>query len=121
MPVAKRLISKRLAQSLAEFMVQGDRMLSKYGSSAESMVVGGSRRAFSVAVGAAKQGATKSKEQLGKLKGKSKDAKEQVKDAKEEVKDAAKAVADKAHDLADTENKLAQQQEYRRDSLVERI
>ncbi|KAJ2490528.1 hypothetical protein IWW37_003088 [Coemansia sp. RSA 2050] len=127
MPAAKRLISKRLAQSLAEFMVQGDRMLSKYGSSAEHMVVGSSRRVISATVGAAKQGAAKSKEQLGRLKGSSKDAKEQVMDAKEQVmdakeqvKDTTKGVEDKAHYAAKSESKLAQQQDHRRDSLVER-
>ncbi|KAJ2801165.1 hypothetical protein H4S07_005005, partial [Coemansia furcata] len=146
MPVAKRLIAKRLAQSLAEYMVQGDQMLSKYGSSAESMVVGSSKRVMSAAVGAAKQGAHKSKEQLGKLKGKSKEAKEEVEGATEKAKEQVEGAtektkvedtAEKTKDevMAKTEdtmnqvndqnqadlNKLAQQQELRRDSLVEQL
>ncbi|KAJ2061073.1 hypothetical protein GGI17_003330 [Coemansia sp. S146] len=148
MPVARRLISKRMAQLLAEYMGQGDRMLSKYGGSAESMVVGSSKHVMSAAVGAVKQGALKSKEQLGKLKGKSKETKEQVEDTAEKTKDKAQDVADMPKDEAmarvedkaeDTANKaadiknqvedqaqadvskLAQQQDQRRDSLVEQI
>ncbi|KAJ2882660.1 hypothetical protein H4R27_003295 [Coemansia aciculifera] len=148
MPVARRLISKRMAQLLAEYMGQSDRMLSKYGGSAESMVVGSSKHVMSAAVGAVKQGALKSKERLGKLKGKSKETKEQVEDAAEKPKDRAQDVADMPKDEAmarvedkaeDTTNKavdimdqvedqaqadvskLAQQQDQRRDSLVEQI
>ncbi|KAJ2746488.1 hypothetical protein GGI20_001331 [Coemansia sp. BCRC 34301] len=131
MPVAKRLIAKRMAQSLAEYMVQGDRVLSKYSDTAESLVVGSSKRAMTSAVGAVKQGALKGKDQIGRLKNHAKDTKAKTDDVADKAKDEtmtkdkdtvdkAKDVADKAGDNAQANlNKLMQQSDQRRDSLVE--
>ncbi|KAJ2442073.1 hypothetical protein GGF42_007084 [Coemansia sp. RSA 2424] len=114
MPVAKRLIAKRLAQSLAEYMVSGDRLLSRYSGTAESLVIGSSKRAMSSAVGAVKQGTQKGKTQIGKLKSQTKEkadkAKDKTQDVAEKAKDKTQDVADMPKDeaVAKTEDAIAQ-------------
>ncbi|KAJ1653801.1 hypothetical protein GGF38_005065, partial [Coemansia sp. RSA 25] len=107
-----RLIAKRLAQSLAEYMVVGDRLLSRYSGTAENLVIGSSKRAMSSAVGAMKQGAQKGKTQVGKLKSQTKEKADKAKDKAQDVtdKDKTQDVADKDKDeaMAKPEDMIAQ-------------
>ncbi|KAJ2608236.1 hypothetical protein H4S08_004524 [Coemansia sp. RSA 1365] len=71
-PIARKLIARNIAKSLTENLVQGDKILAKYSSTAEGFMMENSKKAMTSAKGAAKKGAQKSKDQINKIGSKSK-------------------------------------------------
>ncbi|KAJ1828598.1 hypothetical protein LPJ56_001012, partial [Coemansia sp. RSA 2599] len=101
-PIAKKLLAKTMAKSLTDYLIEGDKIMAKYGGAAQSVIVDHGKKAMSSAKGAAQKGAQASKDKYHDLKSKSKSSKNKIESAKDDI--AAK------HEQ--------QQQQERRDSLV---
>ncbi|KAJ1871236.1 hypothetical protein LPJ57_005230 [Coemansia sp. RSA 486] len=101
-PIAKKLLAKTMAKSLTDYLIEGDKIMAKYGGTAQGIIVNHSKKAMSSAKNAAHKGAHASKEKYQDLKSKSKGSKDKIESSKDDV--AAKLDQ--------------QQQQDRRDSLV---
>ncbi|KAJ1892104.1 hypothetical protein LPJ66_006541 [Kickxella alabastrina] len=139
-PIAKKLIAKNIAKSLAEYLVVGDKLMAKHGDAAQAMVVNQSKKAFTSAKGAASKGVQASKTKIENMRSKGDKTKGKVQESAPAAidKTAAKMAVKKdlankqtaapvtsANDYIATADEIAAKREQlnnlRRDSMIENM
>ncbi|KAJ1721576.1 hypothetical protein LPJ53_003920 [Coemansia erecta] len=103
-PVAKKLLARTMAKAMTDYLIEGDKIMAKYGGTAQGVIVGHGKKAMASAKSSAQKGVKAGKSKYQSMKSKSGKA-----------KDKAESAADSV--AAKHEQQL--QQEQRRDSLVE--
>ncbi|KAJ2547546.1 hypothetical protein EV175_005179, partial [Coemansia sp. RSA 1933] len=73
-PVARKLLERAIAKSLTDQLLNADKFIGKYASSAHTYMSDGSKKAFTSVMATAKKGAQKGKDQASKIRSKAKGA-----------------------------------------------
>ncbi|KAJ2381638.1 hypothetical protein GGI05_005911, partial [Coemansia sp. RSA 2603] len=105
-PVAKKLLARTMAKAITDYLIEGDKIMAKYGGNAQGMIINHGKKAMNSAKSTAQKSVKAGKDKYQSMKSKSAKAKSKAESAVDSTVDSISA-------------KHEQQQEQRRDSLVE--